>query len=268
MRYERVYLKEGRTDVFLDVYVADKVFDFVRDAILVIPGGGYHTVCSEHEGEPIAQAFMPYGFNAFVLHYSVDGAGYFPDQLIEASLAMKYIRDHAKEFCTDPDRVFVTGFSAGGHLCTMLGTLWHLDAVRQAIDMPFGYNKPTGIIPVYPVITADMRLAHRGSFYNLCGADVTEEQMEAVSLEKCVDERSAPACIIHTSDDQVVDSRNSLWLAEAYAAKGLPYELHVFRHAPHGMALSNPITNTANPHNAHWVELAVEWTREIKKAEE
>ena len=68
MKYEKIYLKEGRPDVFLETFVADSVVGYTRKAILVIPGGGYGAVCADREGEPIALAFLPYGFSAFVLH--------------------------------------------------------------------------------------------------------------------------------------------------------------------------------------------------------
>ena len=67
MRFERIDLDyEG---AYIDTYIADPTRCFTRKAILVIPGGGYGAWCNETEGEPIAQAFMPYGYNAFVLRY-------------------------------------------------------------------------------------------------------------------------------------------------------------------------------------------------------
>ena len=77
-----------------------------------------------------------------------------------------------------------------------------------------------------------------------------------------------PAFIVHTSDDQVVDVRNAIRLANAYAEKKIPFEMHIFKSAPHGMALSNKITagNCVahdNPHNAKWVQLAAEWMKSV-----
>ncbi|MBO5909585.1 MAG: alpha/beta hydrolase, partial [Clostridia bacterium] len=215
------------------------------------------------EGEPVALAFMPYCFNAFVLNYSVGDKARFPKPLIEASLAMKHIKDNAEEYGIDKDRVFVTGFSAGGHLCTALGTLWHMPEIYEQVEMEFGYNKPKAIIPVYPVICSDPEVSHRGSFYNIVGEGKQEEEYEKYSLDMCVDEKSVPAFIVHTADDKVVNVRNSIRLANAYSEKGIPFELHIFKEAPHGMALSNKITGKCqkhnNSHNAKWVELAAEW---------
>ena len=83
MRYERIPLSTEDENIFLEAYIAEPTNKFVRKAILVIPGGGYWTVCSDREGEPIAMAFMPYGYNAFVLHYTVNRKKPYPTQLRE-----------------------------------------------------------------------------------------------------------------------------------------------------------------------------------------
>ncbi len=267
MLYKKIQLIENEPDVYLEVFVSDST-SVKRDALLVIPGGGYSCVCHEREGEPIALAFMPYCFNAFVLHYSVGEKARFPKPLIEASLAMKHIRDNADEYNINKDRVFATGFSAGGHLCTSLGVLWHLPEIYEATGMEYGYNKPYGIIPVYPVISSEIGVAHRGSFYNIVGKDRSEGEYEVYSLDKRVDENSVQAFMVHSSDDDVVNVRNSLRLANAYAEYKIPFELHVFKTAKHGMSLANKITSKYcpsqnNAHNAKWVELAAEWMENV-----
>ena len=226
MRYEKIWLDE---EAWLETYISDPIGSYVRSAILVIPGGGYGAVCSDREGEPIAQAFIPYGYNAFVLHYSVGKGKTYPLQLIQASRAMKHIRDHAAEYHIDPKRVFVTGFSAGGHLAGSLGILWHRQEIYDAVEMPYGYNRPDGMMLVYPVISAKRECGHLASFVNLLGcAEPSEEELAYVSLENWVDEKSAPLYLVHTSNDQVVNIMNAVVLAGAYAAKGRLFEMHIY----------------------------------------
>ncbi len=269
MLHERIYLRENDEKIFLDTYVPDKIKGLTRRAILVIPGGGYGTVCSDREGEPIAHAFMAEGFAAFVLSYSVARVRPFPAQLIEASLAMAHIKAHAEEYGIDPDEIFVTGFSAGGHLACSLGVLWHLDEIYKETGILFGANKPRGMILGYPVIT--YAGSHAATHKNLwCTEEPTEEQLAVSCLEKQVDERSVPLFIMHTSDDKVVPIKNALVLASAYAEKGLPFELHVYPHAPHGVALGNEITscNSAIMENeaiAKWISQAVYWAKHLEK---
>ncbi len=262
MKLERIFLTGEGKEAYLDAYLADKTANFTRKALLVIPGGGYSCVCADREGEPIAQAFLPYGYQAFVLHYHTAKEKPFPVQLIQTAKAIRHIRDHAEEYGIHPEQLFVVGFSAGGHLAASAGVLWKHPAVLEQVEMPYGYNKPNGVMLIYPVISWEY---HKFSFQNLwCRGELTEEQKEQCSIEKHVDKDSAPAFILHTSNDQVVDVRNSLVLAEAYTKAGLEYEMHIYPDAPHGAALSNAITAGTNPkwNNAsiaEWVRQAAAW---------
>ena len=41
MLYQKIQLDETDENVFLECFVADKIKNYVRDAMLVIPGGAY-----------------------------------------------------------------------------------------------------------------------------------------------------------------------------------------------------------------------------------
>lgn len=266
MLYEKIQLTEDK-EVYLETFVSPKVGNFVRDALLVIPGGGYGCVCADREGEPIAEAFLAQGFNAFVLHYSVGSKKPYPAQLIEASLAIKHIKENAVKYNINPDRVFAVGFSAGGHLTASLGTFWHRKEVYDAIEMPFGYNKPTGMMLIYPVLND-----HSGSFKNLlCKDDPTKEEIAVVDIVNNVDENTVPAFIMHTSNDPVVPIHNSVDMAQKLASLGKEFELHIYPDGPHGVALANEITEgdwgnpkMVNESIAKWVENATFWAKSIK----
>lgn len=269
MIYKIVELIPDEPDVYLTCYVADKTTNFTRDALLVIPGGGYGCICSDREGEPIAQAFMPYGYSCFVLNYSVGAKAKFPKPLIEASLAIKHIRDNAEEYGINSDRVFVTGFSAGGHLAAALGTLWHMGEIYDAIDMPFGYNKPTAMLPIYPVISSDPAITHKGSINNLTGTtDENDPIRKEYSLELRVDEKTVPAFLVHTVADPVVNVENTLRFATALKRNNIRFEAHIYSDGAHGIATANAITSNGNssydnPHNADWIRVAAEWMKTV-----
>ena len=268
MIVERIPLSDTDDGVYIDAYVADNVGEYKRGAMLVIPGGAYRHVCFEREGEPIAMAFMPYGYNSFVLSYTTGRKDKFPCQLSEVARAIKHIKDNSDKYGIDPDRLFVVGFSAGGHLAASAGVLWKLDEVYQSVDMPYGYNKPRGVMLAYPVISPRLK-NHFDSFRNLwCNNDPTEEQKAKSAIDENVNSDSAPAFIMHTADDPLVDVRNSLRLANAYSEAGVPFELHIYPHGPHGMALANSITGGGNPELrderiAEWVRLAAGWAKQL-----
>ncbi len=258
MRFEKIELSGG---AYMDAYIADPVSDFTRRALLVIPGGGYNGVCSDREGEPIAMAFLPHGYNAFVLHYTVGRKAPFPRQTVEAAEAIATIKSRAAEWGHNSDEVFTVGFSAGGHLAAASGVFWKHPAVIEAGIDPRA-ARPAGVMLIYPVISAEH---HFFSFQNLLCTDTPDKDaLDACSVEKHVDAESSPAFLMHTSNDQVVDVKNSLVLAAAYRDAGVLFEMHVYPDAPHGAALGNRITRCReakfdNPAIARWVEHAALW---------
>lgn len=268
MLTERIYLRDNDEKVYLDAYVANAMDGFTRSAVLVLPGGGYGGI-AEREGEPIAEAFRPYGFNAFVLNYSVARRRPYPAQLVEVSLAIKHIKDNADRYGIDKDKVFVVGFSAGGHLAGSIATMWHRKEVYAEAPMPYGYNKPTGAILCYPVVNGIESAAHIGSFKNLlCTDNPTEEQLKYASVDLAVDENTAPIFMMHTSNDELVNVKNSLLLATALRNAEKQFELHIYPDAPHGVALGNEITECGNkkwnnPEIAKWVSQAAAWTKNL-----
>ncbi len=268
MKIERIPLSDVDESIYLEAYIADRVPGVIRKPLLIIPGGGYHMVCADREGEPIALEFLSRGYNSFVLHYTVTRGRKFPCQLIEAARAIKYIKDNAEKYGIDSEQLFVVGFSAGGHLAASTGVLWKNPDIYREVDMPYGYNKPFGVMLIYPVISPKYE-HHFTSFINLlCTEAPSEQQLAMVAIDANVDADSSPAFIMHTSDDRVVDVNNSLDCARAYSAAGVPFEMHIYPHGIHGMALANELTAQGNPDFlnkdiAGWVELAANWAQNL-----
>ena len=269
MKIKTVQLRENNENITLTSYIADGVAGYNAEAILVIPGGGYANVCTEREGEPIALAFAARGYNAFVLHYSVGANAKFPAPLVDVSMAIAYIKRHSEEFKINPDRIFVTGFSAGGHLTAMIGTMWNHEDVYKNTDIAFGENKPCGCMPIYPVITASEGECHLGSFQNLIGSqNPSKEELEYFSLENRVSQETVPMFITSTATDALVPVQSSLYLATALCKNNIPFELHIYPYGPHGLALGNDITsngnaNMLNVRYSRWVDDACAWVKEM-----
>ena len=265
---ETVKLIPGRDDVYLDYYGNDDRSE-AADAVLIMPGGGYSMVCSDRAGEPVALAYLAKGINAFVLHYSVGSEIKDPlDPLTEASLAMLHIRANADKYNIDTARVFAVGLSAGGHLAGSLGALWNDAELQARLPETGGANRPTGVVLCYPVISSS-NIGHMGSFSNLLRSQTPDAAaLERFSLEKHVGAHTSPAFIMHTYDDGLVPVENSLLMAQAYAQAHRPFELHIYPHGPHGIALANKVTWGGNPDMvcpaaARWVSDSVEWMKTV-----
>ncbi len=268
MIHERIYLDPTNKSVYLDTYVSQNCNGTPRNAMLVLPGGGYR-LCSEREAEPIALAYMAAGFNAFVLNYRVGDGDRYPSQLIDASRAVVYIRENAEKYNINKDRVFAVGFSAGGHLAGSLATLCSDPEVLTALGIKEGDNRPNAVVLGYPVVSAVLE-THKGSFERLTGKafdEITEEEKIKLSLECHVDKNTPPAFIWHTAKDETVKPCGSLRLAEKYVEAGVTVMLKLYPYGCHGLSLGNNITAESSVHFVpsieDWVDESVKWLKTI-----
>lgn len=259
----------GGAQIPLDLYipeVTDEIDgDIRRPSVVICPGGGYHFL-SRREAEPVAVRFAAAGFNAFVLWYRVAPHRYpLPQQ--DAAATVAHVRTHAHEYHTDPNRIAVLGFSAGGHLAGSLGTLWHREELWREMGLSPAQVCPNAMVLCYPVINGGV-YAHRNSFVNLTGTQDTSRHTE-YSVDGWVSKNTPPAFIWHTFEDKSVPVQNSLLMAQALAQHGILTELHVFPYGGHGSSLCNEQTSGTKapqhllPDNAVWVEMA---QRFLKKA--
>ncbi len=242
--------------------------DRLRPAVIILPGGGYG-MTSEREATPIAMEYLASGVTAFVLRYSCAPSVY-PTQLVEVATAVRAVRERAGEYNVDPSRIFVCGFSAGGHLAASISTL-HSDEVLTSRGFTDSSHIPNGSILCYPVISGIVN-PHQGSFINLLGltesdlADRTDEvvaRFRELSLETRVDKQTIPSLIWHTFEDDVVPVQNALVYSAALANHKIPFELHIYPHGGHGLSLSNHLTCDHLPQGVlrcrEWINLSKEF---------
>ena len=240
-------------------YLRDRTVEMpafnTRPAILILPGGGY-AWCSRREADPVAMQFLQAGYNVFTLYYTCRSDETVPalrwQPLIDAAGAILHIRCNAEQFGTDPAKIAICGFSAGGHLA--------LSAAVLDIPGETAQQRPDAVILGYPVVTAG-EFAHRGSFVQLAGSEDAAAQ-QAFTLEDKVTSDTPPVFVWHTMEDKTVPVENTLLLLAALRRAGVPCEAHLFEKGAHGTSISTAEVDAADPHRAHWVALCLEWLGE------
>lgn len=235
-----------------------------RPLVIVCPGGGYGHH-SPREGEAIALKMNSFGFHACILRYSLVPDA-FPCQLFEAAYTMNYVKQHAKEWCVDTDKIIIAGFSAGAHVSASLGTMWNEDIVKtfakNILNTDYTTLRPNGMLLAYPVLTSG-EFAHRQSFQNLLG-DRYEELLDYVSLENRVDKETPSTFIWHTFEDGTVPVENSIIFANALRKNDIRFEMHIFPSGGHGLGLGTKETDVKDgsryqPECACWVDMFNTW---------
>ncbi len=235
-----------------------------RPAVVLFPGGGYH-LSYEGEGEPVALKLCAAGACVFEVRYSVvdlfnfKGEPLFPQPLIEALAAVYYVRLRAETFGIDPHNISVMGFSAGGHVAAMAGTLWN-----KAVSAPYEKDlqelyRPDKMILCYPVLSSG-RFSHKESFRFLMGDGATDEALESVSIEKQADALTPPTFLWHCMDDGCVPPQNSLLLQQRLRELGVLCEAHYYPRGGHGGSLGNYLVDDSRADGcafSSWIDAAI-----------
>ena len=123
------------------------------------------------------------------------------------------------------DQIGVMGFSAGGHLAATTSTMWTEPQTR-----------PDFSILIYPVITMENGLTHRGTREALLTAkeDWREHIPEKYSMENQVTRFTPVTFIAHCSDDNAVPVENSLRYYNRLVDNEVLAEMHIWPKGGHG----------------------------------
>lgn len=228
------------------------------EMVLICPGGGY-SFLALREGKPIAEAFNQNGYHAAVLSYNLEKTVHESSPLKELAWSVRWLRtdSHWKEACS---RIWVAGFSAGGHLAASLGVLWNEDILFTKEEQQ--RNRPDGLILGYPVISMG-EYGHAGSVQRLTGGN--PDLIQLFSLERRDLSKTPPVFLWNTQPDEKVPAMNSLLFAQKLTLDGAECEYHMFHRGLHGMSLATPEVESEeenlhpDAHIAHWVNLCLEW---------
>jgi acetyl esterase/lipase len=179
-------------------------------AIVICPGGGYQHLAIDKEGHDIARWLNTIGIAGVVLKYRLPGrrapgqrdlkqeAEQIKVALEDAEAAMRLTRENAAKWNVKPGAVGMMGFSAGGHLASMMGMLATADV------------RPDFLVLGYPAIPAGMVVTGTTPRTFLVAAD----------------------------DDPTVNAaENAGRFYAALRAAKVPAELHVYSSGGHGFGI-------------------------------
>ncbi|MBE8722184.1 alpha/beta hydrolase [Sphingobacterium pedocola] len=227
---------------------------------LIIPGGGYSHVAIKHEGHDVAKALADQGFPAFVLRYRLPKADQMLDKrtgaIQDAQQALSYIRSYSISLGIEQGKVGVLGFSAGGHLASTLSTHFdtdYLDKGRSSVTL-----RPDFSVLLYPVISMNDDITHKGSKKNLIGPDFLQSDVDRFSNELNVTKNTPPAYLMHAVDDKVVPIENAERYRNSLQKNGVACKLFVYDTGGHGFGLVNKTDARS------WFDDMIVWLNDLK----
>ena len=210
-------------------------------ALLICPGGGYHDLFWELEGEKVASWTVSQGIAGIILKYRCprrpgDTKGVPPlGPLIDGQRAVSLVRSKAREWGIDPSRIGIGGFSAGGHLALATATSFE-ERRYEPIDAADKVScRPDFAVPCYS---------------GYLKADDRDEVSEGIHIPA----DTPPVFLTHTSDDSESSVEHSVIAYLALHRAGIPTEMHVYATGEHDFGVRE---NESLP--SRWTGLLLRW---------
>lgn len=220
---------------------------------MMCPGGAYVGLSSE---EGMAMSFVGMGYHAFVLYYSIGLRCAWPQPVVEASIAMKILREHADEWGLDAEKILIAGFSAGGHVASGLGVMWNDPEVQRLAGCSGEENKPNAMLLCFPCINIDMPVFEDNKLV-----------VKAIKNEEMVGPHTPPAFVVHSYGDKMVSMEQSTRFVYAMSKQDRPVEYHLYTPGDHGAVCSIQPTDAPDgltgPCKDDWMPRLRVWLHEL-----
>jgi acetyl esterase/lipase len=234
VEHDVAYLPPGREEKADLYFPLNPPKDQPLPAVIIIHGGGFN---DGDKGRPreinIGHTLALHGYVGMSINYQltrVKGVATWPQPVLDAKAAVRWLRMNAAHLGVDPARIAVIGCSAGGNLAAMLALTGPTDEFDRASPYPDVSAAVRCAIDFYGVIELleyhDMRMFARTR-------TEAPELYRRGSPNRYADAGDAPMLIVHGTADETVNVHHSELLADALARAGVEHELVLIPGAPH-----------------------------------
>ncbi len=246
---ETIPLRVARDMMNIDAVRREFVYALVEDKELALdiyyprtkkPAGGFPVIVWFHGGgwimgskrqDVFVRDFPKYDFAVVSVQYRLALGATFPAQVHDARTACHWLWKNAAELGLDPDRMVLTGQSAGGHLALLTAYSEGRNPPGWGPALPKGTVKavaamypPTDLLRLVPADAIDNAL-HPVAL--LLGGDVRSRVQQAREASPLNQARSGapPTLLLHGLDDGIVPVEQSRILARRLRSLGVPVTL-------------------------------------------
>jgi acetyl esterase/lipase len=203
--------------------------------VLAIHGGGWRSGDKSTYEATVDATLLAGGFAVVAPDYTLSRPGHstWPENLNELREAVVWVRNNASKFAFNPNEVAAMGESAGAHLALLLGT--DPAGVKTRINAVVDFYGPTDLASMQE----DPNAAGAPAVTQLLGG--TPSQIPATYTDASpvthITPTTPPILIVQGTADQVVPFAQSVELAQALNANGVPNQFIPIEGAPHGFGL-------------------------------
>jgi alpha-L-fucosidase 2 len=249
MKKDIVFAKPEGVELTLDASVPEGTGPF--PTAILVHGGGFTGGTKTSFITPLFEPLTRAGFTWFTINYRLAPKYRYPDCVEDVETAIRWVKDHAKEYKVDVNRIALIGESAGGHLVSLVGARGK-GATRVAAVVPF-YG------PHDMEYQSDWKHALPSSLQALYGrpAELNDETRKILlesSPSTYVRPGLPPYLLIHGTADEQVPYDQSVRFREKMLLVGNTCDLLTIPGGRHGMGS----WDQAHP---EYKPIMIEWLR-------
>lgn len=240
-----IYRKKEGVALTLDVFKPEKPSGI--GVLWMVSGGwvsNHNSISAEH-----ARIFTARGQTVFAVVHGAQPRYKVAEIVEDIHRAVRFVRAHAREYGVDPDRLGISGGSAGGHLSLMMGGFGRpgdpnasdpVDRESSRVQAVACFFPPTDFfnygkegVSAFEIPTLKVFWPALG-FNETMSAEERKRIGEAISPILGISKETPPTLIIHGDADLLVPIQQSQRYIEKLKAAGVPCELVVRPGKAHG----------------------------------
>ena len=185
------------------------------------------------------------GYVGISVEYRLVPTAHFPAQVEDCKAAVRWLRANARRYRVDPDRIGVVGFSAGGHLASMLGVTGKEDGLEGVGGNPRQSSRVQAVVSFFGPSDfstrdwpEDLEREVIAPFLGGSFAAMPDAYRRASPINYA--SRDAPPFLLfHGTDDKLVPVDQSRRLAEKLNKLGVPTRMVALEGEGHGFSDPN-----------------------------
>ncbi|UCD29506.1 MAG: alpha/beta hydrolase [Planctomycetota bacterium] len=230
---DMVYGHKHGMALTMDVYRPDPCNGI---GILFMVSGGWHSAWAPPEKTMgLFKPLLDKKFTVLAVRHGSSPKYIVPEIVKDVQRSVRYVKLHAKELGVDPNQLGVCGFSAGGHLSLILGTMSD-DGDPDSKDEVMRVNNRVAAVVAYCPPTDLRPLVGEDSPYpkHFPALRFDPNDVNQVSPLLYASSDDPPVLMIHGDKDTLVPIWHSKKMCKALKDKGVESELMVIEGAGHG----------------------------------
>jgi len=212
----------------------------LRPAIISVHGGRWRAGNRTDASSIKVTQWAEFGFVALSIDYRLVGGSPAPACYTDMRCAIRWVHAHAGDYGIDPERVYLIGQSAGGHMVSLAATIGDGPYAKTG-----GWDSARSDVRAVVSVAAayDLPSLSWGNLWTPVAGNVDEARRQASPMNH-VSATTKPILVIHSDDDKSVPVQQAVDFVGRLKAANVPHRFVHFTDRGH-MGITDDVIREA-----------------------